>query len=51
MTTEQNSQGAIVNASKKINGKKLLGDVKRAIVDAGGKPDQLGDDGDRKSVV
>lgn len=34
-----------MRASKKLNVKKIHGDVKAAIIAAGGRPDQLGDDG------
>lgn len=40
--------GVQLRASKKLNVKKLVGDVKAAILEAGGKPRQMSEDGTRE---
>ncbi len=45
MSEQKKTTSVKLRASKKLNAKKLFGDVKSAIIAAGGKPDQLGDDG------
>lgn len=45
--TETNKAAIQLRASKKLNVKKLCGDVKAAILEAGGKPQQMSEDGSR----